>query len=573
MRKTIAAVASLLVIVGTTAVTARPHNDAEVAQGEESIPIKPGSALAALVKEVEKHEMATDVAARKAAAVATGRRRKIDIEDWLKAHYLRNHPQARIAAVAAPNDPTEGFPLALESLQNWMLRHQDLRPDAPPQAAAKAKVGVGKNLRISGNNTTPRSESDIRINFADPKMIIAGSNNLGESRQAQFFSDDGGASWGQTTLPLLPGDSLHSDPTVDWTSDGTAWATTIGIDASTTDLEMRAYRSTDGGQTWTFDGTFSGDQRSADKQMTWVDRSPTSAFKDNIYVIWHNNRPAFINRRLSSGWQAPLQVSGAETTGTAIGSDITTNAVGEVFAVWPDTGSQSLFFIKSIDGGANFTGPGAIARTFGSFQIGVPAFARRALLVGVSIAAFRNTARNDVYVSWTDLSGEAGCNTPNDEPGTDVNSPCKSRIWFTRSTDGGGSWETARQVNPSADRSDQFNHKLAVDPNSGVLGIIYYGTGTGPDRKKTNLFFQPSVDNGTTWGAATKVTEATTDETTSTADLGNQYGDYNGLSVVNGVFFPCWTDRRNNESEAIFTARISVTASAAGSPVVNIAGK
>ena len=147
---------------------------------------------------------------------------------------------------------------------------------------------------------------------------------------------------------MLPGDSHHSDPTVDWTTDGTAWATTIGVDAGTTDLQMRAYRSDDGGKTWTFDGTFSGEQTSADKQQMWVDRSPTSPFKDTIYAIWHNGRPAFVNRRLSSGWQVPIRVSGAETTGTGIGGDITTNANGDVFAVWPDTVSQNVF-LREID--------------------------------------------------------------------------------------------------------------------------------------------------------------------------------------------------------------------------------
>src|SRR5262249_17395434 len=77
-----------------------------------------------------------------------------------------------------------------------------------------------------------------------------------------------------------------------------------------------------------------------------------------------------------------------------------------------------------------------------------------------------------------------------------------------------------------------------------------------------------SVDNGATWSVPARVTTATTNETTGTADLGNQYGDYNGLSVAKGAFFPCWTDRRDNRSEAIFTARISVSRGAAGVPVV-----
>jgi len=469
-----------------------------------------------------------------------------------------------LVAANAP-DPTGGFPLALDSLYVWMLRNQDLQPPPAPKVLAAAAVMVGQNLRISGQNSTPRSESDIRINFNNPNQIIAASNNLDNGRQAQFFTTDGGVGWGQTTLPLLPGDSLQSDPTVDWTSDGTAWATTIGISAGSTTLQMRSYKSIDGGQNWIFDGTFSGNQTSADKQMMCVDRGSSSPQRDTIHVIWHNGLPAFVNRRTAAGWQSPIQVSGAETTGTGIGSDITTNSAGEVFAVWPDTGSQKLFFVKSTDGGVSYSQPVPITKTFGSFQIRVPAFAERGALIGVSIAAFRNATRNDAYVSWVDLSGEAGCDTPNSEPGGDVNSACKSRVWFARSQDGGTTWDQPQKINDLADRSDQFNHRLAVDPDTGILGIVYYNTGTDANRKKTNLVFQVSADNGATWRKpATKVTTMMSDETTGSADLGNQYGDYNGLSVAKGIFFPCWTDRRDSQSEAIFTSKITVTKNDAG---------
>lgn len=523
----------------------------------EKTPIREGTALAKLVAEAEGH-----VEMKAAAIVAPGM--KLDLPGWLLAHYRRNHTE--MTKVAAAADPTGGYPLALENLYTWMLLHQDLQPPPePPSKAAALAAAVGPNLNISGTNDTPRSESDIRINYTKPEQIIAASNNIGNGRQAHFFSADGGASWGQTTLPLLAGDSLHSDPTVDWTSDGTGWATTIGINAGGTVLQMRAYKSTDGGKTWTFDATFSGSQTAADKQLMWVDRSATSPFRDRIYVIWHNNRPAFIGNRRPEGWQPPLQVSGAETTGTAIGSDITTNGAGHVFAVWPDTGSRNLFFVKSTNGGEKFDSPVPIGKTFGSFDIAVPAFAERRLLIAVSIAALKNDSRDDVYVSWTDLSGEQGCKASNNEPADDVDANCKTRVWFARSTDGGKTWtEPAQKINDEAGRTDQFNQRLAVDPETGHLGIIYYNTGTGATRKKTNVMFQFSTDNGKTWKPPTKVTSAPTDETTGGANEGNQYGDYNGLSVHKGLFFPCWTDRRDNKSEAIFTARITLQKNASG---------
>jgi hypothetical protein len=526
-------------------------------EAEPATDIQPGTALAKLVEESEAHPVAKFAAA---ANTGTGHRIRSEIPVWLRAHYMRNHPH--VLAAAQAKDPTGGFPLALDTLFAWMLRHQDLKPSAVVEVKAAAAVALGVNVRVSGENKNPRSESDIRINFKDGNKIVAASNDVANGAQAQYFSHDGGASWGQTSLPLIPGDSLQSDPTVDWTSDGTAWATTIGINAGATSLQMRSYKSIDDGVTWTFDSTFSGDQTSADKQMMTVDHGPSSQFRDNIYLIWHNANPAFVNRRTAGGFGAPLQVSGAETTGTAIGSDITTNWAGDVFAVWPDTGSQKLFFVKSDNGGQSYSSPQQVGnvKTFGSFQVRVPAFAQRGALIGVSIGAFRDDSRNDLYVSWMDLSGEPGCDTPESEPGEDVQSSCKTRVFFVRSEDGGVNWGPPEKINDDEQKkSDQFNQKLVVDPATGSIGIVYYQTGTDANRKKTDLVFQFSTDYGKSFGKPLRVSTETTDETAAGADTGNQYGDYNGLSVLNGEFFPSWTDRRDNKAEAIFTSKIALS--------------
>ena len=114
----------------------------------------------------------------------------------------------------------------------WMIYHQDLVA-GPPQAAAveaEKSLTVGADQRISGLQIAPRSESDIRINPWNASQVIAAANDIESSgRQAQFYSGDGGTTWGQTSLPLVADDVFHGDPAVDWTSDGTAWATALGI--------------------------------------------------------------------------------------------------------------------------------------------------------------------------------------------------------------------------------------------------------------------------------------------------------------------------------------------------------
>ena len=474
---------------------------------------------------------------------------------WLRVLYRKNHPNDRFS----PNDPTGGYPLVLHEVWEWMSTHQDLRPGKPGHSGPPEKATESGEARISGAQTSPRSESDIRVNYQNPQKIIGASNNISSSgRQAMFFSSNGGATWGQTSLSLVTGDSFHSDPTVDWTSDGTAWSTTIGINSAGTVLNMRAYKSTDGGATWTFDATFSGSLTNNDKQMIWVDHSATSPFKDNIYAIWHAGAPAEVARRTGPGgsWQTPIQVSGSETTGTAIGDDIKTNSAGDVFAFFPDTGSRRLNVAKSTNGGVSFGTPVRIATGFGSFQYAIPADASRQPLIYISGGAYKTSTKNNVYAAWNDLSGDSGC-TSGSGPGTNAASTCKSRIFFARSTDGGATWSAPVKVNNQSGLNDQFNQWLVVDETNGKIALMYYDTVGDSTRKSVNVYYQSSTDDGVTWSTPFKVTTASTNETTTGADSGNQYGDYNSLSGYNGTFFPSWTDRRSGASEEIWTAAIA----------------
>ncbi|MCE7958673.1 MAG: hypothetical protein DYH06_12160 [Acidobacteria bacterium ACB2] len=524
-----------------------------------------GSALAKLIAENQEFDkyLRPDEAAKSTIVPA-----------WLKVWYRKGHPEASYSA----DDPTGGYPHVLKEILEWMETHPDLRPGyyeadrqpgwdpqpegeegIPPSAreGAEPDATVGTNLRVSGSSTARRSESDIRVNYWNPQYIISASNNIGGTGfQAQFWSTDGGATWGQTTLPNPLSDEMNSDPTVDWTSDGTAWSTTMGIIGNT--LKIRSFRSTDKGATWTYDATVSGSQTNTDKQMMWVDHSATSAYKDNIYVIWHNGNPVYMNRRNSSGWLAtPVQVSGTQTTGTGIGGDVRTNSAGDVFGFWPDTGSRGLYVVKSTNGGTSYGAAVKIATSYDSYDIGVPSFNSRRILIYVSGGAYKNGTKDNVYATWTDLSGETGCTSASNEPGSSTTSACKTRIWFARSTNGGTSWLAPVKINNQSSLNDQFNQWFVVDESTGRLAVMYYDTVADSTRKKTDVYYQTSTDDGATWSAATKVTTAMTDETVSGADSGNQYGDYNSLSGIAGSFFPSWTDRRNNASEEIWTAKIS----------------
>ena len=384
---------------------------------------------------------------------------------------------------------------------------------------------MAANVAITQDTSNPFSESDISINPYNPLQIVASSNANNGTTMAQYFSSDGGSTWSQNSLPAVSGDSFQSDPAVAWTSDGTAWALCIGValTATSSTFVVRSFRSKDG-KTWTNDSVVSGSQTFTDKASIWVDRSSTS-FKDNIYAIWHNGATAFVNARKgpSGTWGTPLAVSGTETTSTADGGDIKTNAFGDVFAFWPDAGGQTLRVAKSTDGGSTFGALGStpveIASTNGSFTIKIPAQAARATssgtigaLIYVTGGAYRTATQDLVFACWHDLAGGTGCNAPSDAPGTDTTSKCKTRIWFARSVDGGKTWQTAVKINDQASLNDQFFPRFAVDDLTGNLMVVYYDTVNDPNRVKTDIWMQFSSDSGVSWSGATQVTTKETDE-------------------------------------------------------------
>lgn len=483
----------------------------------------------------------------------------LGLPPWLRVLWRKNHPEEN----ASSSDPVAVYPLVLKQAYRWMVRHPDLerveQSGADPLLQA-AKATGGANVKVS-LSTIGRSESDIRINPLAPNQVIAAANynDFGfGGEQAQFFSSDGGATWGESFLPFTGTDHAQADPGVDWTSDGRAWAITIGVDdPAAPKLRVRAYVSVDAGATWSFDGTPSATQTNADKPQFWVDHSPASAFRDTLYTCWRSGALAYVSRRTAAGWASPIKVSGKETKSATIGCHVMTSENGNAFVFWPSTGSNKLHVAKSTNGGASWGAPGTVATTFDSLNIGIPAMALRRALIYVSSGAYASGSINNVYAAWTDLSGETGCTRATQEPGSNAGSPCKTRIWFSRSTNGGTSWSAPVKINAQSSLNDQFNPWLAVDPTSGKVGIMYYDTVADPGRKQVHIYFQSSSDHGATWSAPLQVTTAPTDETTAGANTVDQFGDYNGMAAFLARFLPIWTDRRNNGAEEIWTAPVS----------------
>jgi hypothetical protein len=442
-------------------------------------------------------------------------------------------------------------------------------PASAPAAPDQAGSGVGRNVRLDSPDPGAL-QPEIEINPLDPRQVIAAAFLPGSPfNQLQFYSRDGGATWHQTSLPLIEDDTSHlTSSSVAWTSDGTAWANAAGVELKTDStgnvislrFRQRTYRSADGGATWLYDSTPSQDLHASPEGRIWVDAGADSPYRDSLYACWYDAGITYVNVRpdATRRWGTPIRVSGAETPGIAAHCGITTNEAGDAFVFWSSLQEGGLYVSKSSDGGATWSAARQITPTFAHESTHVPAFSYYGPDLLVTPAASRAAGRNVVLAAWTDLSGEAGCTGPEDEPGLNAASRCKTRIWLLRSTDGGDSWQRPIQVHDSARRNDQFNPHLAVDRSTGRIGLAYYDTTADPRRRGTDLWFQSSTDGGGRWSPPRRITTARTD-LTQPAEGGASYLQYGftiGLSAAEGRFLAAWTDRRERHFEHIWVAKI-----------------
>jgi hypothetical protein len=137
-------------------------------------------------------------------------------------------------------------------------------------------------------------------------------------------------------------------------------------------------------------------------------------------------------------------------------------------------------------------------------------------------------------------------------------SDAATTVYVAKSTDGGATWTST----PMPAGGDQFNQWLAVDPLTGSVNVAYYDTRTH-GATSTTYTLARSTD-GTAPYSASPVANAPTDESccSPSVDLGNQYGDYEGIAAYDGVVRPVWTDRRQDVidlglREEVFTATLT----------------
>ena len=440
-----------------------------------------------------------------------------------------------------------------------------------PSPGATQSVSVGPNVDVS-NEPGPQSETSIAINPSDQSHIVAGSNEIFRLPMRGYFSSDGASTWGGVDLPLPPplvtnGTDFGSDPAVAWDTRGNVFYAYIVVffsrgfpnGVAINGTEMAVARSSDGGRTWksTFFAFEPGETKFDDKPYIAVDDNTSSPHRDTIYVAWDrfdgsasSFNGVLVSHSTDDGktFSAPVFASStAPGPKGDIGADPFVAPDGTLQVAWHDVQNNAIVEASSADGGNRFGSSHVIAPTQVAFDVAIPAMASRRALVypacGADTSAGPN--RGTLYCSWMDETASNG---------TD--------IFVSRSTDNGVTWSPPLRVNDdrAGVANDQFNQWLSVDPSDGSVNLSWNDTRNDPAHLSTDIFYARSTDGGLSFSKNVQVTTAPTNETCCGADLGNQYGDYEGIAAMDGSIHPVWTDRRAavaSLDEEVFTATIT----------------
>ncbi len=413
------------------------------------------------------------------------------------------------------------------------------------------------NVQIT-HDTSPqnaRSESCVAINPNDPSQVVAASKKFVNIQTYDFslateYSTDGGQTWNPSSALAFPaGATVMTDPTVAWDDVGNIYLVgLIGNNPPTWDsIGMTVYKSTDGGKTWGA-GTTIHESSGDDKQWAAGDTNPASPFHGHVYAVWDdtNNGTTLFARTTDNGatWigTTATPAAGAQIFSGTYYPEIDVSEAGTVFVV--TIGGDEIDMLTSEDGGGTFNQvatPPANGITTLSDSLpapyGFPQFPGSTfrVLTDPTIAVYGDI----VLVAWADYREGM------------------SRIYYSRSVDGGTSWTTSAAGAPLLTGSlnpnfQHFHPQMTVDQN-GVFGCVFYEFGPKPTKMLIDVNLAQSFDGGLSFGYSTitdQPWDPAVDAPWSHGDSQVTFiGDYMGLSANVQGFIPVWTDTRTGIQE------------------------
>jgi len=425
--------------------------------------------------------------------------------------------------------------------------------------AVVASAAPVANIDVSQRHLN-ESEETIAVNPTNPNNIVIVSN-VGHREAGltagmfEAVSFDGGATWSRKLIGN--NDTLGDaccDPSLSFDRFGNLFLTYLYQTENTVPVAL----STDGGLTFNVIATVTAPPKGTPTKAAgdgrglfrFVDQPTITTGSGEVWLVFNAGGPMFATGAAVTGLgQVGSFFAGEVVPGTnnCTYGDVAIGPAGQVMQVCAlgesGQGGGKLFVNVDPDG----IGPAgfgdrifAAATHVGGFDF-IPAQPDRSVDAEPGLAWDRTGGPHSgrVYLVYT-------LEQQNESDNMD--------IYVQYSDDNGATWSEAKRVNDDATTNSQFLPKIALDPTSGKLAVVWYDArndlGTGGTGNTDGLpnddaqFWGAFGNDGLTFTRNIQISAGTSNS--HDAHNGIDYGDYTGLSFYGGIAHPAWADNSNS---------------------------
>ena len=421
--------------------------------------------------------------------------------------------------------------------------------DVPSLSAPNVGTNVAMNQDLF---FAPQNETPIAVDPNNPQRLFGGANDYRGIDVAcgVYASSNGGATWNDVGGGTTEGDGteLAGDPSTAFGPDGAAYSVCVGFSRVTPTTSIYISRSTDL-QTIQFRGFVIFDFLGGndpnftylnDKPFIAIDTRAGSPYVGRIYVSWTRfkfNRitgayiesPIVLSYSDNGGvtWTGPNRV-GSPTQNIDQGSVPTPGPDGQVYVVFENyTGGTKAMVAASLDGGNTFADAvkvDDIVEICDHLVAGRCALKNSSWRVN-SFPSIAGCTSGNLYVVWGDYrTGNAD-------------------VRFSRSVDGGLTWESSFIVNSDLSTADQLFPWITSSPDNGLVHVAFLQRDDTPNNRLYNTWLATSTDLGASFGTQVLVSSGPSDPAND-GFAGRFIGDYIGVAGIGQDAHPAWTDTR-----------------------------
>ena len=416
------------------------------------------------------------------------------------------------------------------------------------------------NVDISQRHLN-ESEQTIAVNPTNPSNIVVVTNvgHLEAGLTAGMFegvSFDGGSTW--TTHLIGNNDNLGDaccDPSLSFDEYGNLFMTYLYQVENTVPIAL----STDGGLSFNLIANVAkppkstGTKASGDNRglFRYVDQPTITAARGEVWIVVNAGGPIFATGALVTGLgQVGAFFTGEEVPNTSncTYGDVTIGPAGQVMQVCGLTSSGQ-------GGGTDFV-------SVDPDGLGPAGFGARVSVVDTHVGGFDfippqpdRSVDSEPGLVWDKTGGPHNGRVYLVYTFEQKNESDNTDIYVRYSDDGGATWSAGVRVNDDATKNSQFLPKIALDPTTGNLAVVWHdsrldlgagvpGDTNGLPNDDAQLWGAFSTDGGVSFTKNIQISAGTS----NSHDSGNgiDYGDYIGLSFFGGIAHPAWADNSNS---------------------------